>query len=479
MSTMFLRIFIILTITTIGISQTLLRLDVLRFRTSNYEPYIEIHYAVNPAYLENKNNKVHIQTELYKIQDMDTNLVFVKKFNLVSDKKDALWLHAERIKLTEGNYIVNVTATEIGASKQTKYGAKRQFSITKYEPPAFSDIIWVKNYKYTKTNPSNSPFFRSGVSYTPLVNEGIFYNTDTIAWIFEIYGLNEAFKDVVFIQLRLLDANNQKPIEGYIKNYRPLKPPKFVLIKNKFIVSSLPSQDYILEVRLLDKTQTVKAKYHYPFHLFNTIEYKPNSTYAELYDKYYGYDEEQLDKYIKALIYIALPSEWKIAQSLSTYEEKKSFFYAFWEARRESPDDPPDIAWRDYLARYNYANKHFKAVGREGWETDRGRVLLKYGVPNDIQRFLTEIDKHPYIIWTYNYLKNQSNVYFVFYDPDLSTNEFPLLHSTLQGEVYNANWRLQLLKSKFPNYNYDPEITSPDIFKDDKVLPVGSTGTNR
>ncbi len=473
------RFLIILLLANIIVGQTLLRVDLLRFRTTNYEPYIEIHYAVNPNYLENKNHKVHIQTELYKTENSDTNLVFLKKVNLQGKDDKNLWLHLERVKLSEGNYILNVVANEVDSKKKHKYGAKRSFSIKNEGFPIFSDIIWVKDYKYTKTNPTNSPFFRSGILYTPLVNEGIFYNTDTLAWIFEIYGIDKAFKDVVFIQLRLLQANNQKPVEGYTKNYRPLKPSAFVLIKNRFIVSDLPSQDYILEVRLLNKEQKVQAFYHYPFHLFNTVEYKPNSTYAQLYDKYYGYDEEQLDKYLKALIYIALPSEWNIIKSLSNYDEKKSFFYAFWEARRESPEDPPNKAWKDYLARYNYANEHFKAVGKEGWETDRGRVLLTYGIPNDVQRFLTEVDKHPYIIWTYNYLRNQANVYFVFYDPDLSTNEFPLLHSTLQGEVYNANWRLQLLKSKFPNYNYDPEMTSPSMFKDDKTLPVGSTGTNR
>ena len=111
---------------------------------------------------------------------------------------------------------------------------------------------------------------------------------------------------------------------------------------------------------------------------------------------------------------------------------------------------------------------------RPGWQTDRGRVLLKYGPPDDEQVFLTETDKYPYIIWTYNRLGNQSNVYFVFYDPDLGTNEFPLLHSTLKGEPYNANWRLQLMKVPLPNYGLDPELSSPTEFKDDKVFPSTS-----
>jgi hypothetical protein len=37
-------------------------------------------------------------------------------------------------------------------------------------------------------------------------------------------------------------------------------------------------------------------------------------------------------------------------------------------------------------------------------------------------------------------------VRFVFYNPDLVTNDFQLLHSNAIGEVSNYQWRLQLRK---------------------------------
>ncbi len=454
-------------------SQSLLRLDVARFYSADKKPYVEIYYAVNPLYLQEKTSEVILETSLFRKNTVDSSLVFMEKIKLSGKEKDKLWLHLKRLALEKGNYLLRVKASPPGSDKI--YSAIREFSIFPAEPPIFSDIIWVSDYFPQK---EITPFTRSGISYVPLVNEGVFHNTNTLAFLFEIYQLEQVTRKPVKLTLKILDGKTRQYLGGFIKRYKPFAPSDYLLIKNKMNIAALPTGNYLLEVALHSGNGKEISRYHYPFHLFKATDYKSSPVYSSLYDKYFGYPEEELDDYIKALIYIASPDEMRVAKSLKTYDEKKSFFYAFWDSRKESPDSPPHAKWRDYLARYEYANKHFKAVGKKGWQTDRGRVLLKYGLPSDVQQFLTEMDKHPYIIWTYNYLGSQSNVFFVFYDLDLSTNEFPLLHSTLSGEPYNANWRLQLFKSKIPNYNYDSEVTSPTLFKDDKTIPA-STGTNR
>ncbi len=468
-----MRLLILLLFLQYGLAQSLLRIDVARFYTAELSPYIEIYYAVNPLFLKNKNSEVLVETYLYRKTATDSSLVFVEKINLKGKEKDKLWLHLKRLSLQKGNYLLQVKAHAPEDDKV--YSALREFSIFSAEPPVFSDIIWVDKYYPAQ---EKSVFSRSGIAYLPLVNEGVFIDKEYIAFLLEIYALKKVTSSPVKLELKILDGKSKQYLGGFVKRYKSFSPTDYLLVKNKFNIAALPTGNYILEVAILSRDNRKISEYHYPFHLFKSTDYKSSPVYASLYDKYFGYPEEELDDYIKALIYIATPDEMRIAKSLKTYDEKKSFFYAFWDARKESPEDPPNAKWRDYLARYEYANKHFKAVGKKGWQTDRGRVLLKYGLPSDVQQFLTEMDKHPYIIWTYNYLGSQSNVFFVFYDPDLSTNEFPLLHSTLSGEPYNANWRLQLLKGKIPNYNYDSEITSPTLFKDDKTIPA-STGTTR
>lgn len=65
-----------------------------------------------------------------------------------------------------------------------------------------------------------------------------------------------------------------------------------------------------------------------------------------------------------------------------------------------------------------------------------------------MQFFYNEPDKYPYQIWTYNQIGSQGQVIFVFYDPDLITGEYPLLHSNRIGELQNRNWRAFLLRAR-------------------------------
>ena len=83
-----------------------------------------------------------------------------------------------------------------------------------------------------------------------------------------------------------------------------------------------------------------------------------------------------------------------------------------------------------------------------GFESDRGRVFIKYGRPNDVIKVDNEPSAPPYEIWFYNDFPqtNQADVKFLFYAPELGTN-FRLLHSTVRGETNNPQWQLELYKA--------------------------------
>jgi hypothetical protein len=92
-------------------------------------------------------------------------------------------------------------------------------------------------------------------------------------------------------------------------------------------------------------------------------------------------------------------------------------------------------------------NKLFGCRVLKGYETDRGRVYLKYGPPNTMMDRLNEMDTYPYTIWHYYRAGKYTNKRFVFYQPDLVTNCFPLLHSEVPGEIKNPQWN-QILHSR-------------------------------
>ena len=88
--------------------------------------------------------------------------------------------------------------------------------------------------------------------------------------------------------------------------------------------------------------------------------------------------------------------------------------------------------------------------------------MAQYGPPNDIQSFPSDNNKYPYELWTYNKLGVQPGVIFVFWDPDLTTNEYRLLHSTKYGEPNNPRWRVDLVQRIMDAPNIDADQMNND-----------------
>ena len=87
------------------------------------------------------------------------------------------------------------------------------------------------------------------------------------------------------------------------------------------------------------------------------------------------------------VIYIITPEERQAFMQLSNDEERDNFIEAFWQRRDPTPDTPENEFKEEHYRRIEYANEHF-AAGIPGWKTDRGRIYIIYGQPD-------EIDSHP------------------------------------------------------------------------------------
>jgi GWxTD domain-containing protein len=85
--------------------------------------------------------------------------------------------------------------------------------------------------------------------------------------------------------------------------------------------------------------------------------------------------------------YIITPEEKKAWNKLQTDEEREQFIEAFWRRRNPDPDSETNTYREQYYERIAYANAHF-ASGIPGWKTDRGRIYIMFGPPD-------EKDTHP------------------------------------------------------------------------------------
>ncbi len=113
---------------------------------------------------------------------------------------------------------------------------------------------------------------------------------------------------------------------------------------------------------------------------------------------------EDIDIALKQMIYILNPD------SLDRYEdadleEKQKFFKRFWRQRDPNPSTKKNELMDEYFKRVNYANQSYSGFNTQGWKTDRGRIFIKFGPPDDIERHPFELNTRPYEIWRYYALR--------------------------------------------------------------------------
>jgi len=85
--------------------------------------------------------------------------------------------------------------------------------------------------------------------------------------------------------------------------------------------------------------------------------------------------------------YIITDEERTAFKRLQTDEERESFIENFWLRRDPTPDTVENEFKEEHYRRIAYANENF-ASGIPGWKTDRGRIYITYGPPD-------EKDTHP------------------------------------------------------------------------------------
>ena len=138
------------------------------------------------------------------------------------------------------------------------------------------------------------------------------------------------------------------------------------------------------------------------------------------------------------VIYIITPEERRSFLQLQTNEEREQFIEAFWQRRNPDPDSPENTFKEEHYRRIAYANEHY-ASGIPGWKTDRGKIYIMWGPPDEVDSHPTggqwdrpmdqgggSTTTYPYEDWRYRYLEGMGeNVELEFVDPT-STGEYHL-----------------------------------------------------
>ena len=131
--------------------------------------------------------------------------------------------------------------------------------------------------------------------------------------------------------------------------------------------------------------------------------------------------------------YIITDEERKAFKQLQTDDERQQFIEQFWLRRDPTPDTEENEYREEHYRRIAYANDRY-ASGIPGWKTDRGRIYIEYGPPDEIESHPSggtyerpyeegggSTSTYPFEQWRYRYIDGiGTNIILEFVDTTMS-----------------------------------------------------------
>jgi GWxTD domain-containing protein len=203
-------------------------------------------------------------------------------------------------------------------------------------------------------------------------------------------------------------------------------------------LAGLPEGRYSLRLRIRHGDTTLVGEAPFAMASLAALAAQPAQAPAGPVDVFEGADEPRLDSLFGPLVYLAeAPREIGLYRNLSV-EGKRRFLREFWQRRDPTPATPDNPARDEFYRAVVYANEAFRESGRgeiPGWNTDRGRVYLRNGRPDETLR-RPAASPRPVEAWKYTRDRMR---YYVFQD-ETGLGNYRLLGTNDRREINTTAW---------------------------------------
>jgi len=470
--------------------------DLKKYNTTNNEPFIEIHLLIPGQSLnfeETENTGYQAAVEvLMMIQSADTITAFDKyvlKSEALKDSNSYVNLiDLKRFSLQKGVYNLEIKCKDLLADSTAVTTVNANFVVGFQSNTINIADITLAEKVTQQTEEETNIYSKSGYEIIPNVLNFYSKELNELGFYTEIYNADKIIEDEVYlINYAITEPNSFNVMKGFKKfkkaNVNALEPLLAI-----FNIEDLRSGNYDLLVEVRSKKNELLTSKRMPFQRSKPIDAKKaieelmanTSTNTFVHQQYTNVDS--LIFYLGSLQPIAPAnsnSMLKNAIKSKNVAVMQNVMYDF--LRKTYPVDT-EGEFETYKTVVKAINDKFGTIMFHGHETDRGNMFLKYGEPSEIIPG-NDPGAVPYEIWIYDVLNvtSQTNVKTIFYNPDLATNTFPLLHSEIRGERNNPDWETYMGgygKANYEDLDNDVNRTSgysfgskaSRIFSDDKSL---------
>jgi GWxTD domain-containing protein len=424
--------------------------------------YLETFWQVNPVslhYHKNSEGALFSKLQVDIVLRADTGIVkeghYLINTNPVMPDMAASQKIADlqRFSLPYGKYTVSLDIAEPEVPGSNMHLVD-SVSIRRPDSAVFFGSIQLLDTFFQSK--AENIFSRNGNQQIPLFTGFVDDDHKTISFYTEYYLTNRAPNEAYPLLQRTFIS--KKPLETPVRGleYKDTVLPALITpVSGRFDLSTLVSGNYYVNAVITDRYEQVLASSSAFFQLINSkpvaaptvLDTAKDYTVVDLNKTFLAkYNFQQVKAILKMLRPIVEPQEAAAINNFLKQPNEMYMRYFIYNYFAKQNEKDPEKPWKAYTDKVREVNRLFGNSTLPGYETDRGYIYLKYGKPNDIIPVPAEQGALPYEVWQYFALgKQDQETVFLFYKPGGSlVSDMKLLHSTLNGELKNPNWRSQL-----------------------------------
>ncbi|HXF95794.1 MAG TPA: GWxTD domain-containing protein [Gemmatimonadales bacterium] len=332
-----------------------------------------------------------------------------------------------------GRYTVEVTVTDSATGRI----ARERAAVTAFAAhPGASDLLLAAGLRLAAPPADTAPRageIRKGATLLHAAGRPVLTpQQPELAYYLEIYRERP---ETVAVAAEVQSAAGTRVI-GTPEQPIPLAPEGGVT-RGLLNLAGLPPGSYrlVLVVRTADSTLRREAE----FRMAGFETGAAVAAAARPADVFENMAEAQLDTVYLPLVYLMTSDEQGIYPTLSV-EGKRHWLRQFWAKRDPTPGTPRNEAQEEFYTRIAEANRRFREGGAgqiPGWRTDRGRIFIKYGPPDEVLSRPVAGATNPYEVWKYSRERPRK---YVFLDQTRFGN-YALIWTDDRREPSRPNWQ--------------------------------------
>ena len=405
--------------------------------------------------------ELFIHVSVYSNIKLETEKKWVvsHQINKADSSLDKSMVGQKNFSLKSGQYKINVYLQDVNDSTSSS-----EINFDLFIRQAEKENIFLSSLQLAQNTEESG---KSGLKWNEAFRKNNFYIMPNPSLIFiankqklncylEIYYSKLNDNDSIDICYSILDIYENKLSE----TNKRLEAKKDLLIDiNEFDIIEYETGTYFLRAAAvkqggLDSTLTDKK-----FYILNplVLKKKKEQFYESLtYERseFASLNDKQTDVEVAKIKPIASSIELSEFAMLSTGDAKRRLLFRFWQNRDSDTNTIFNEALFNYRELIAFANRFFSFSKTEGWQTDRGRILLKYGMPTEREQYPFDSETRAYESWFYSEI--QGGVYFHFVDMT-GYGRYELVHSTAQFELQYENWYNEYVLKQRNDYDNSNE----------------------